>query len=283
MNSVSSQNEIERRIVELGPWHLDVDVTQTLSTKAFLDALPGTYDDEGAKDPRYISFMSPKPWWTHLIERIYPGGLEGRRFLDCACNCGGYCFWSKELGASECFGFDVRDHWIRQAEFLKENRIWPSDGIEFRKLDLYDLPSLSLDQFHLTLFSGIFYHLPDPITGLKAAADLTSELLVLSTEYRPGLPDGMLAANFESRAAVMSGVYELCWWPTGPKVLADVLRWLGFAESRVINWLIDSPRKRGRLTIAAARDESILKGVQAIEEPTEMPRKPSVTRAGKRP
>jgi tRNA (mo5U34)-methyltransferase len=45
-----------------------------------------------------------------MMNLIYPGGLEGRRFLDCACNCVAYSFWAKELGASETFGFDVREH-----------------------------------------------------------------------------------------------------------------------------------------------------------------------------
>lgn len=152
--------------------------------------------------------------------------------------------------------------------------------LEPKKLNLYDLPGLSLDPFHVTLFSGIFYHLPDPITGLKAAADLTSELFVLSTEYRPGLPDGMLAANLEGREAVMSGVYGLCWWPTGPNVLADILRWLGFAESRVISWQVDSPRQRGRLTIVAGRDMGILNGIRAVKGPTDVPSKTPVIDAG---
>ena len=26
-----------------------------------------------------------------------------------------YCFWARELGAREAFGFDVHDHWMRVA------------------------------------------------------------------------------------------------------------------------------------------------------------------------
>jgi tRNA (mo5U34)-methyltransferase len=49
--------------------------------------------------------------------------------LDCACNCGAFLFWAKELGADECFGFDIRQHWIDQAEFLREHRAWPTEGM----------------------------------------------------------------------------------------------------------------------------------------------------------
>jgi tRNA (mo5U34)-methyltransferase len=76
----------------------------------------------------------------------------------------------------------VRDHWINQAKFIQENRtVGPTDGMRFEVADLYDLPKLGLEPFDFTLFKGIFYHLPDPITGLKAAADLTKEILVLDT------------------------------------------------------------------------------------------------------
>ena len=37
-----------------------------------------------------------------------------------ACNCGGYSLVASDLGAHS-FGFDVRDRWIRQAQFLKRH------------------------------------------------------------------------------------------------------------------------------------------------------------------
>jgi len=65
------------------------------------------------------------------------------------------------------------------------------------------------------MFQGIFYHLSDPITGLKAATDLTSELLILDTAVLVGAPDGMLALAEESPTPLMSAVYGLNWFPTG--------------------------------------------------------------------
>ena len=115
-------SELKEEIIRLGPWHLDVQVTPELSSSTFLDAPEGTYGSD------QISFINPRDPWQRMMKTIYPDGLEGRSFLDCACNCGGYSFWTKELGAGFCLGFDVREHWIRQAEFLLENREWPSDG-----------------------------------------------------------------------------------------------------------------------------------------------------------
>jgi tRNA (mo5U34)-methyltransferase len=182
--------------------------------------------------------------------------------LDCACNCGGYSFWAKEFGASECFGFDVRQHWIDQARFLAENRTLPSDGISFEVCDLYDLPKLELEPFDVTIFKGIFYHLPDPITGLKIAADLTKELLILETATKDGLPDGMLAVDKESPTALMSGVYGLMWLPTGPEVLTRILKWMGFPHTKVVFRLAGDertpPSTRGRIQMVASRQQNLL-------------------------
>jgi len=221
-----ARDELERQIVALAPLHIDVQVTPEVSTGVARDASPDAGGGADVWGP--VSHVRPHSAWKATINRIYPNGLEGRRFLDCACNCGAYSFWAKELGASDCFGFDAREHWINQARFLLENRSWPSDGIRFEVQDLYDLKAADLEPFEVTMFQGIFYHLPDPVAGLKLAADLTSELLILDTAARAGLPDGMLAIAEESKTRVMSGVHGLAWFPTGPEVLTRILSWLGF-------------------------------------------------------
>ena len=242
--------QLREEIIRLGPWHMDVEVTPDISTRVSREAPPGTYPESFgpvAMPELYKPFMSK-------LRRLYPNGLEERTMLDCACNCGGYLFWAKEYGAGECFGFDVREHWIRQADFLVANRIEASEGIRFEVCDLYDLPKLGLDPFDITIFDGIFYHLPDPVTGLKIAADLTKELMILGTATRSGLPDGLLAAGEESRENVMDGVHGLMWRPTGPEVLDKILRWAGFVDTHVTWWKQETPTPGwGRLEIVAAR------------------------------
>ena len=202
-------------------------------------------------------------------EEDLPDGVEGRSFLDCACNCGGYSFWTKELGADRTFGFDVREHWIRQAEFLLENREWPSEGVHFEVLDLYDLPKRELQPFDITLFKGIFYHLPDPVAGLKLAADLTREVLIVETSVRVDLPDGMLAMQEEGTVHPMSGVYGLNWVPTGPRVMARILNWTGFPETRVTSWITSRTHEGerfGRLEIVGAREPGRLEQLEPVTE-----------------
>jgi len=262
--------ELERQIIALAPWHIDVDVTPEISTGSVLEVGDGSDGSEGPEGAGPVRFVRPRKTWDEVLQRIYPNGLEGRRFMECACNCGAYTFWAKEMGAGDCYGFDVRDHWINQAEFLLEHRTFPSDGIKFEVNDLYDLPKAGMEPFDVTMFQGIFYHLPDPITGLKAAADLTSELLIFDTAIRDGMPDGMLALAEESRTQVMSGVYGLNWFPTGPVVLERILRWLGFVEVKLVHWRVNRRGRRGnvgRVRILASRKEGLLAGIQTVSEP----------------
>ena len=108
--------------------------------------------------------------------------------------------------------------------------------MRFEVQDLYELPRLGLDRFDVTLFNGIFYHLPEPLAALRVAADLTGDVMIVNTGSRIDLPDGLLAAFEESRTRAISGVYGLAWFPTGPQVLTQMLRYVGFPEVRSVWW-----------------------------------------------
>ena len=244
-------DELREEVIRLGPWHIDIEITPEISTRAFLDAPPGSYPEEFGR----VNFHDPRQGFMRRLARLFPNGLEGRSVLDSACNCGAYLFYTKEAGAGPCLGFDVREHWISQARFLAEHRTKPSDDMRFEVANLYDLPALNAGRFDVSLFLGIFYHLPDPVTGLKMVADLTDELLVINTASKAGTPDGFLVPDRESPTKLMSGAYGLCWYPTGPMVLAAILNWLGFPEVRCSVWR-HAPKQRkdlDRIEVLAAR------------------------------
>jgi tRNA (mo5U34)-methyltransferase len=275
--------QLREEVIRLGPWHMDVEITSEVSTSAYLEAPPDTYPEEFGP----IAFHSPRDGFLRRLRRVFPVGLEGRGVLDCACNCGAYLFFAKEAGAGRCVGFDVREHWIRQARFLAEHRSQPSDHMRFEVCDIYDLPSLELGRFDVTLFFGIFYHLPDPITGLKIAADMTDELLILNSATKAGQPDGLLVAERESPTRPMSGTQGLCWFPTGPQVLERTLNWLGFPETRCSVWR-HAPRQRGdldRIEVMAARTPGFFDawdaggpdGVDAVREILDTRTRPGAT------
>ena len=192
-----------------------------------------------------------------LLRAVYPNGLEGRSVLDCACNAGGHLFGAVRAGAGSGLGFDAREHWVAQARFLSQHM--RADGLDFEVLDLHDLPSRGVGQFDVCFFSGIFYHLPDPVAGLRIAADHTRELLILntSTANRRGR---VLTLSQESPEPLLSGMHGLAWLPT-TKVLKPILEWCGFPHIHVV-WHVaqgpSAPRGWGRVLLVAARDAGTL-------------------------
>jgi len=253
---------LREEIAELAPWHIEVEVAPGLSTRTSLDAPAPT---EGPKDVGRVAFVDARDWWHRLVRTIYPEGLQGRSMLDCACNCGAYLFWSRELGAGDCFGFDARKHWIDQARFLARAR---RDGeIRFEERDLYGLPELGLAPFDLVLFKGILYHLPEPVAGLKIAADLAGEVLIVDTAFRSDLPDYGLAIGRESPIPVMSGIHGLNWFPTGPRVIARMLGWMGFPIVRLIHRRSHSPDNPsiGRVGLIAARTGGLIENFEPLD------------------
>lgn len=238
------------QIVALRPWHHDIEINSEVTTGQ-------VFSPEGRLLPEEndgVSLISPRSRFEARAGVLYPQGMQGVRFLDCACNAGAYCFYAREMEADFAFGFDVREHWIDQAKFVQQHRTgYPTDRIEFRVMDLYDLPKLDLEPFDFTYFSGIFYHLPDPVTGLKAAADLTRDVFLLNTAgmARSEEPRGMTLVS-EGDKPVMSGVYRLAWFPNGPEVLVELLKWLGFREMKLTKNEIN-PKNRRRMEVVASR------------------------------
>lgn len=255
-NIETSKSDIIRQIKEMGPWHMNIELDNGLNTgQSFSEA--GLNLDLSKNEG--ITLLQMRDSFLSRIDKIYPDGLAGKRLLDCACNAGGYCFWSAERGIDEAFGFDVREHWINQAKFVKSHRSTGVEKIQFDVCDLYDVPKRNLQPFDITIFKGIFYHLPDPIGGLKIAADLTTELMYFNTSTVWGEEDGYLKCGWESTEHVMSGVHGLRWFPTGPKVISEMLEWLGFVDVKMAFYRQDRNLPHlGRVEFFASKKAGLL-------------------------
>jgi 2-polyprenyl-3-methyl-5-hydroxy-6-metoxy-1,4-benzoquinol methylase len=243
MDAAALRMEMER----LGPWHHDIEIAPGLST------MNNRASDDPAK--QFQQHYSPETMMGPWIRNVYPDGLGGRSFLDCACNSGAHSIAAARLGAGRVFGFDAREHWVNQAKFLARALEMPD--VSFGCCELKDLPGLRHEPFDVTLFSGIFYHLPDPMAGLKIAADLTRELLIVNTSVLPRRGK-VLTASSESATAVLSGVDGLAWMPSGPPVVQDILAWCGFPHTRIdMYWTPGFPKGWKRLQVLAARDPAL--------------------------
>lgn len=259
-------SDLSESIKQLAPWHHDIELSESISTgKVFHSS--GTLP---ADDNDGVSLISPRRFFTRRVRSLFGGVsdrdmLSGKSFLDCACNAGAYCFLAREFGASRSVGFDVREHWINQAKFVQQHRTYANtDNIEFFVSDLYDIPGRKLPSFDLTYFSGIFYHLPDPISGLKIAADLTRDVIVVNTACAPESENPLaMSLAMESATMLMSGVHELAWLPNSPEILFVILRWMGFEEAKLV-FTNTMPNNRRRIEVIAARELGRLDNVEGI-------------------
>jgi tRNA (mo5U34)-methyltransferase len=248
------QRQLAEEVIALGPWCHEIQITPEVSSRVW-------FESAAEHDPR-VPFVNPQEMpLAKYLRSLFATGLAGRSVLDCGCNAGAYTFLARELGAGRCFGFDAREHWIRQARFVALHR--DSADMEFEIRELYALPEL--EPFDVTFFTGLLYHLPDPIRGLKVAADLTRELIFVDTATRTGVPDGFLAIENENAELLLSGIHGLNWLPTGPEVLARMLRWCGFVDCHTIAQ-VDMEPGVGRLVVAASKVPGFFEHQQAGAE-----------------
>ena len=113
-----------------------------------------------------------------------PIKLEGASVLDVGAWNGAHSFWAKRRGAGRVL---ATDHYAwnnkhfrgREAFDIANNAL----GLNIEAMDI-DVPAISpatVGMFDVVLFLGVLYHLPSPLQGLEAVADVTSDCLVIET------------------------------------------------------------------------------------------------------
>jgi hypothetical protein len=134
------------------------------------------------------------------------------------------------------------------------------------------IPERNIEPVDFVLFKGIFYHLADPIRGLKIAADLAKETIWVNTAMIFSEDNQSLHCVFEQIERKMSGKHALSWLPTGPKVIAMMLHWLGFED---IWHMFSKPNQndpsQGRMEVIASREPGKLDELKVYEGATKMP------------
>lgn len=165
-----------------------------------------------------------------VIDKLFNGSLEGKSFLDIACNAG---FWSFELarrGASYGLAIDRSAEFIKQAEFvrdcIRENNEY--ENIEFRNTDFFHLPKMER-QFDLVLAFGIVYHLTDPVGFFRKVHDLTGYCVLIDTAVSTINGEERILEIGSSDKYICCGKQEFSFLPNETALLA-ILRHTGFSN-----------------------------------------------------
>jgi tRNA (mo5U34)-methyltransferase len=241
-------NALIQRARELGPWHFSFEIAPGVLT--------GELNGKDYEDPNKGNVETIDPYHMKSFFRTYfPQGLAGKDLLDVGCNAGGYCFIAAELGARNATGFDIRQHWLDQAEFIGRIKYPQLKNVEFKLGDAKTFLD-SYGSADIVIFKGVLYHLPDPLHILLRLAEATREVILIDTASSYAIPEQCWTPNSESRTHVMSGVDGLAWFPGGPAAVRPVLEYAGFRQFEVSYWRrAPHPFRKdaGRFQIIAAR------------------------------
>lgn len=151
-----SQDEIRRRVDELGPWFHNLDLKGVRTA------------------PSHFLGDYPMVKWRRFSQAI-PENLCGKSVLDIGCNAGFYCMEMKRRGAERVLGLDTHDEYLEQARFAAEIS---GINVEFAKLSAYDIGALG-EQFDLVIFMGLLYHLRHPLLALDLIHEHVARDLLL--------------------------------------------------------------------------------------------------------
>jgi tRNA (mo5U34)-methyltransferase len=169
-----TQEEIQRRVHELGPWFHNLDLRGVMTAP---DHFLGDY---------------PSIKWLRFAHAI-PADLGGKTVLDIGCNAGFYAIEMKRRGAALVVGIDSDPGYLRQARFAAD-----ICGVELdlRQMSIYEVSKLGR-RFDIVLCMGVFYHLRYPLLALDMLYDyVVGDTMVFQSMLRGNLEVESLAADY---------------------------------------------------------------------------------------
>jgi tRNA (mo5U34)-methyltransferase len=136
-------------------------------------------------------FVTPGQW--PLIPQMQQAlaGLDfrGKKVLDVGCWDGLYAFRAEQRGASEVYATDLLSQrpFADQPTFAVARAALRSRVKYFPQTSVYDIEQIGVADFDIVLFSGVYYHLKDPLRAfamlrrvMKDGAQLFVEGAVLN-------------------------------------------------------------------------------------------------------
>lgn len=131
-----------------------------------------------------IKGLAPIEYLRNTADQVFSYPVAGRSVLDIGAWDGYYSFDAERRGAARVHATDhfcwSGPGWGTKAGFDFVHRHLQS-RVETTDVDVFDLSPARLGTYDLVLFLGVLYHLTDPFGGLKKAADMCRDELVVET------------------------------------------------------------------------------------------------------
>lgn len=133
--------------------------------------------------------------WSKLLT-AYPANLNGASVLDIGCNAGYFSIQHKLLGAGRVVGIESIEDYQKQAELCRQ--VWDMD-IEYLPMDAHEAGNLN-EQFDIVVFTGILYHLKNPLQVLEIVGSVCQDAILIETE--------VMIENGRNQVYVRQGPWE---------------------------------------------------------------------------
>jgi tRNA (mo5U34)-methyltransferase len=168
-----------------------------------------------------------------------PEMFRGKTVLDIGAWDGYFSFYAEMMGAARVLATDhfcwSGPGWGSKAGFDLAHRLLKSK-VRSQEIDVTEISPESVGTHDVVLFLGVCYHLPDPIEGLKRAASVTKDLMIVETTFE-NLDE--TKALFEYKPERLRGDSSNHWSPN-IKGLCDVLSGIcGFKQVNARRWCED--------------------------------------------
>lgn len=205
--------------------------------------------------------------WDRL-KLAFPRDLKGASALDIGTNAGYFPIQLKRLGAGKIVGLEFEPEFLSQANEIK--KIYGLDNVTYKNIDAHELVQFN-ESFDITVFTGIFYHLKNPLQVIEDVGRLTTDAVLLEGEVIVPNQDNGVYARLGYPPSVSwcsSGLMKFTgggqlnndktnWWTMDTDCLIQMLKISGFCyfskpvylnESRLV--MIATKQKKSLLDIS---------------------------------
>jgi hypothetical protein len=151
--------------------------------------------------------------------------LGEQTLLDIGCNDGFLSLGARNTGVGSVTGADLREDAIGRANLMKE--YYGYTNVEFRQTNIESTVSLD-ERYDVVLFSGLLYHLSNPIQTLQTVSNLTKHTIVVMT-FITNDPHPSLRLLHEDTDLPGSGAESMITRPS-ERATVEMLNYVGFDE-----------------------------------------------------
>jgi 2-polyprenyl-3-methyl-5-hydroxy-6-metoxy-1,4-benzoquinol methylase len=193
----------------------------------------GSFRLSGRMGNRHLTVLSVFMGRLHAL----PRDLQGLRVLDIGCWTGGTSLLLAAMGA-DVVAIEEVPMYVEALNYLVSS--FGVSNLHPRVLSLFDLevPEFQ-DRFDLVLFSGVIYHLTDPVLGLRLVFDTLHDggTCLLETAANRALGstmtyEGPTVATRGRQATVSRGGWN--WFVPSRRALISLMADVGFGDVRTV-------------------------------------------------